>query len=763
MLGISPLQAQEVLINEFMSANDSTLQDRDGDYPDWIELYNPGQQSVNLHNYGLSDDASEARKWLFPEIHLPAGGFLVIFASGKDSADLAELHTNFKISSKGEFLILTNYGGAVIHTCDSVNLADDVSLARIPDGGATWVQSSIPTPGTSNRAENQLIFSWEQGFYNTPFLLEISSLTGDPVYYTVDGSPPTPEANLLSGGIFLDYTEEIADCFSSIPSSPKQSLINYKAWELPAKPVDKANVIRSASYRDGVRTSPVYTKSYFVKEAMESTFSLPVISLVTDSLHLFDAEYGIYVPGQHYDSGDPQWSGNYFQKGREWERPVHLSYFSKEGDPRLSQDAGFRIHGGMTRHAAQKTLRLYARDSYGQDEFDYPLLPQKDVRDYERFLLRTTMGSWRGETILADILAHELVRNLDFEIMDYQPVIVYLNGEYWGMHTLRDRVDERYIEYSFGIDEDSVDIINANIGLIDAGSNVHYMELARFIESHDLSVQDHYKHVETQIDISSFVDYMVAEMFFANSDWPGNNQKLWRPQTADGKWRWIFMDLDAAYHPEAPDIFDFAMYEEGEMDWTREPVSSFLFRNLLKNEQFTSRFIQRFAEILNKEFTPANGYRKLEQIKSLYTEELPRHINRWGYPSSVSSWHQDVEKNLMNFLKSRPCEVARQVVRYFNLEKFGFSCTSGEDFGALFSLAPNPSDGHFYIGNSSPKSLLFSIRITDVSGRIVYTEEDILLEAQEKKNFSFMHLAGGIYYVSLMGSGQHNVKALVIY
>jgi hypothetical protein len=146
----------------------------------------------------------------------------------------------------------------------------------------------------------------------------------------------------------------------------------------------------------------------------------------------------------------------------------------------------------MTRHAAQKTLRLYARDSYGLDEFAYTLLPQKEVREYERFLLRTTMGSWRGETILSDILAHELVRSLDVEIMDYQPVVVYLNGEYWGLHTLRDRVDERYIEYSFGIDADSVDMINANIGLVDAGSNAHYKDLARFIESHDLSMPDHY-------------------------------------------------------------------------------------------------------------------------------------------------------------------------------------------------------------------------------------------------------------------------------
>jgi len=252
-------------------------------------------------------------------------------------------------------------------------------------------------------------------------------------------------------------------------------------------------------------------------------------------------------------------------------------------------------------------------------------------------------------------------------------------------------------------------------------------------------------------------------MFFANSDWPGNNQKLWRPQAEGGKWRWIFMDLDAAYNPEAPDIFDFSMYEEGEMEWDREPVSSFLFRNLLKNEEFTSRFIYRFAQILNEEFNPANGYRIQEQIKSLYAEELPRHIARWGYPASVSSWQRDVEEHLMNFLKTRPCQVAGQLKSYFDLDDFGFSCMSKEYFTTLFSLAPNPSDGHFFIGNTSSKSLLFSIRLTDISGRVVYTEENILLEPQEKKYLHFTSLAGGMYYMSFIGYGQHAVKSLVIY
>lgn len=611
--------------------------------------------------------------------------------------------------------------------------------------------------------KNLLFFSEESGFYESPFQLRISSQSGDPIYYTLDGSLPNSNSTFLSGSIQLDYTDSKPNSLTENPTSPKQSLINYKAWESPEKQVDKAHVIRCASFRDGVRTSRVYTRTYFIDKHIFYKYSLPLISLVTDEKNLFDSDSGIYVPGLHFDSGDPQWTGNYFQKGREWEQAVHLEYFTKDGDLELSQDAGFRIHGGMTRHAAQKTLRVYARDEYGEENFNFKLLPQKEVSKYKRFLLRTSMGSWQGETVIADVLAHELVRDLDVEIMDYQPLIVYLNGEYWGIHTLRDRVGERFIEYTYGIDRDSVDMINANISLIDAGSNEHYLRLAEFIDLNDLSDQINFDYVKTQMDISSFVDYVIAEMFFANSDWPGNNQKLWRPQTTDGKWRWIFMDLDGAYDPGAPNIFKHAMAKEGEMEWQKEPVSSFLLRNLLENSQFTSLFVSRFAEILNEEFTHEKIFHKIKMIGSLYEQELPRHISRWSYPASLSSWENDVEDYLLDFLIARPCEVARQVISYFKLEEFGFNCESREELEEHILLAPNPSDGSFSIWNNSERSMLAHMVISDASGRIVYVEENVLLESQKKKAYEFTELGAGIYYLSLVSALQAVVKALVIY
>ncbi len=151
------------------------------------------------------------------------------------------------------------------------------------------------------------------------------------------------------------------------------------------------------------------------------------------------------MPGTHFEEEDPEWTGNYFERGEDWERPVHVEYYDQEGQLTFSQDAGIRTHGGKTRQRAQKSLRLYARKKYGTSYFKGQLLPQKQQDRYKRFLLRTPMASWFGQIVIKDAMAHDIVRDLDLDYQDFQPVIVYLNGEYWGIHTLRDRLDEYYI------------------------------------------------------------------------------------------------------------------------------------------------------------------------------------------------------------------------------------------------------------------------------------------------------------------------------
>jgi len=746
-LSISNVYGQDPVINEFMSRNDTTLPDQDGDFPDWIELYNPGEEWINLTNYSISDNLSEVRKWIFPDVSIPPGGYLLIFASGKDRSDSGELHTNFKISSQGEPLVLSQQTGAILDLVDSVKLTDDQAMARIPDGSSQWFTSSLPTPGSSNKVENQLTFSHEQGFYQAPFHLNVSSMNGDTVRYTLDGSVPSENSAPVSEALLIDFIDSKSNYFSELPTSSVQKYQAYKAWESPAEVIDKIHVIRCASFRKGERSSQEYTHSYLVSADVYGDHSIPVVSIVAEEDELFGFEKGIFVPGIHEEPDRPGETGNFFMRGEAWERPIHIEFFETDGTLGFSQDAGIRVHGGLTRHAAQKSLRVYARDMYGKDSFDYPLFPQKPVESYKRFLLRGTMGGNDDNALIRDVLAHELSRELNFEIQDYQPVVVYINGEYWGIQTLRDRIDEHYLEYSFDIDSDSVDIITANPNQVVAGTNQDYMELAGFISTHDISIEANYDYVKSKVDVSSLTDYVIAEMFFSNSDWPGNNQKLWRPQKADGRWRWIFFDLDQAYDG-ALNMFGKAILKEGEQAWDKEPVSSFLMRHCLKNEDFRSFFISRIREMLKEDFSPSKVYQEMNAIVDLYSEEMPQHISRWHYPSSVKKWEDDIVYNLLTFLIHRPCDMVQEAARFFDISDFGYDCPSMEFFMEHFTIAPNPSDGKFYFLNNSSKGVLGSLLVRDNTGRIVHLEDEVFLGEFGKKYINLAHLAAGVYYLS---------------
>lgn len=759
---IFPGYGQDVLINEIMSANDSTLQDLDGDYSDWIELYNSDSVTLDLTDYSISDNENELRKWIFPPVRIAPKDYLLLFASGKDRKDMAELHTNFRISAEGEAIFLSDQRGSLVDGLDPYELMDDIALARIPDGSKLWIRSSRPTPGRSNESDNQLSFSHRQGFYEDPIKLLIASLFDDSVYYSLDGSIPTETSHMYRDGLYLGYTDSIANYFSEIVTSAVQSEISYKAWLAPGINVDKVNTIRCASYKEGVRTSPIYTRTFVIKPDVFSDYSMPVVSIVTEEDSLFGYEKGILVPGINQEVDNPGKTGNFFQRGMEWEREIHIEFFEPDGTLGFSQEAGIRVHGGLTRQCGQKTLRVIARKEYGKGTFDHQLLPQKEIDSYKRFLLRTTFGgSTLDDATIRDVLAHELVRDLDFEIQDFQPVIVYINGEYWGIHTLRDRIDEHYIEYIAGANSDSVDIVNGKASKVEVGSNRHFMELAEFIDQHDLAKWENYAHVCSAIDIQSFTDYIIAEMFLANWDWPGNNQKLWRPQTPAGKWRWIFFDLDIAYY-DLPTMFERVMLNEGERPWYWEVASSLLLRNLLKNSEYKTFFLKRFAEILDSVFTPEKIYTKAHAIMDLYRPEISRHSQRWHFPESMQTWELDINNIVHGFLLERRCEVARQVINYFDLEDFGFTCSSPKDFEDWFVVAPNPSDGNFCILNNSSFGVLGELFIFDVTGRIVFIQKDLFLGDHEKSCFNLPGLGDGIYYIKLLSDEKTAVKSFVI-
>ena len=738
------IYGQNIVINEFMSDNESTIRDEDNDFSDWIEIYNNSNQKINLLNYALSDKDDELGKWKFPNIFIQPHDFIIVFASGKNRKDTNQLHTNFRISSDDE-LYLVNNKGIIINKIEIISLISNESYVRYSDGSDNWYKTLHPTPGDSNIICNQISFSEEGGFYISPFSLILTSLFGDTIFYTLDGSDPTDSSLYYSEPILLNYKYSIPNNISEIPTSPPQSLIGYKAWESPLGIIDKASIVRCASFKNGKRTSKIYTQTYFIDSTIKSKYDIPVISLVTEEKNLFDYDTGIYVPGKYYDVDDPNWTGNYFERGINWEKDVHIEYFSSIGIKYISQNAGLRIHGARSRQCAQKSLRLYAREEYGEKYFNYRLLPHRSNKKYCKFVLQSTMGMSTGNTVIKDVLANEIVRYLNLEFQDYQPVVVFLNGEYWGIHTIRDVIDENYISYLYNIDEDSVDLISTGRRVY-AGSSRHYSKLLSFIDSNDMSNKSNYDYIKSQIDVDNYIDYQIAELFLVNIDWPANNTRLWRPQTSNGKWRWILFDLGYGFHDYSYNMLVRSTNDDTATTQRNPPYSTYLFRKLLKNDEFVDQFINRYEELLNNDFSSSQTINKLDFVKQLYSNEIPRHAIRWNAPEDFKDWINDCNYYLLSFLEKRPCGAEKNIIDFFNLSDFGYCYSSINDVrNGELKISSNPNNGVFFVSNSSLHKLKGDFAIYDVTGKIIYQEKKILLEANCKKYFYLNDLPDGMY------------------
>ena len=300
----------QVRINEIVSLNTSTLADHQNDYPDWIELYNTSSDSLALADYYLSDDKDNYYKWQLPNSYIQAYEYMVVFASGQD----LENHTNFKISSQGESLYLSNINGT-LDSLPAIKLLENQSFGRFPDGAESMGKLYTPTPQSSNDSIqfefSALSFSHTSGFYNSHIDLRINATnTAAEIYYTTDGSDPTLADPKYSSTLPLNDLSAEENRISEIPTAD--------SWESPKSRVFKGHILKSAAFKDGQRISPVYTHSFFINPNMKERYSFPIVSLSTASENLFDEEIGIYVKGQNF---------NYSQRGRSWERTVQFEYF----------------------------------------------------------------------------------------------------------------------------------------------------------------------------------------------------------------------------------------------------------------------------------------------------------------------------------------------------------------------------------------------------------------------------------------------------
>ncbi|MCB9248742.1 MAG: CotH kinase family protein [Ignavibacteriales bacterium] len=404
---------------------------------------------------------------------------------------------------------------------------------------------------------------------------------------------------------------------------------------------------------------------------------LPVISITTDPKNLWDDNIGIYTKGTN---GISFWSvkANYWQ---EWERPAKVEFFEDDKTIAFELNAGISINGAR-RNMLQKSLRIFARDKYGAPSINYKIFPDKEIRNFTSLVLRNGGYPEFISTLFRDGFIQTLISNeMDIDYQAYRPSILYLNGKYWGIYNIREKQNEEYLKENNGVDPDNLDILENNMVVVEGDSN-HYQNMIDFISANDLSIQENYDSVKNFMEIDNFINYQIAQLYIANADWPGNNIKFWRPKTNDGKWRWLIFDLDGGFglwHNYDFNSIEFAT-EENSSEWNNAPWSTFLFRNLLKNQEFADEFVQRFAAYLSYSFNREDVIELMTSFQNRIEKEIPNHINRWAPNCSItnpeskdgcmfediSTWYENINI-VKEFAVKRPNYVMEHLMNYFSI------------------------------------------------------------------------------------------------
>ncbi len=614
--GVISFLSAQVVINEVSAANfaGGGTVDNFGDYEDWIELYNPGAAAANVGGFYLSDDEQEPMKWEIPAgTSIPSNAFLLVYASGRDEL-AGTLHTNFKISQgKQEAAVFANAAGTII---DSYVLTipnqRNHSRGRSSDGAANWSVFTTPTPGLPNVGALQEYATVDiptaAGYYTgTASVVMTSPNPGITIHYTTDGTEPTTASPVYAGAVALAQTTVVrAKAFSSNPLVP-------------------------ASFTQ--------TNTYFVNE----THTVPIVSVSGNDLL-------VLVNGSQIESVG------------------HFEMFGPDGTLLAECGGDFNEHGNDSWAYPQRGIDYITQDEFGYgNEINYPVFPSKDRNGYQRLILKAAANDnypfENGGAHIRDAYVHSLSQMADLRMDErtYEPCVMYVNGQYWGVYEIREKVDDLdFTDHYYDQGAGDVDFLKTWGGTWEEyGSGDDWDDLRDFILGNDMSDPANYDYVKGLYNTGSLIDYFTLNSYIVSSDWLNWNTGWWRGRNPDGdkkKWRYILWDMDATFDhynnftgiPDQSanaDICDPAQIgDPGGQGHV--PI----WNALLDNDEFFADYINRYSDLSGSFFTCDFMHQHLDSLVDRIAPEMPAHFARWG--GTMGEWEQNVQ-NIHDFIAIR--------------------------------------------------------------------------------------------------------------
>ena len=633
------LNAQSLFINEFMASNVTStpeIVDYD-DYSDWIEIYNDSSGAIDISGYYITDDIKYPTKWRFPNGTWISGkGYLLLWADGYDDSPSNVIkyhHLNFSLSKASEEIGLFSPEEVLVDSVSYSTQISDVSFGRKPDGGSDWFYFGESTPNTSNSTNGTLNtefsdvpeISLASGIYSGNQIVTINASNGAEIRYTLDGS------------------------------LPKNSSPQY----LSQLDISSTTTLRVRAFENDKLPSLLITKSYFIDEEQ----NLPILSLTAFPETFFDEKIGFYT-----------------NEIKSRELPINVQLFEKNGDFAFEVDAGVRLTGQASFQYPQKPLTIEVDDRFGYETIDYPIFSNRPINQYTTMYLRNSGTQDNRHTMFRDALQHTIVINqMDLDCQAYRPVATYINGEYWGIYNIREKLDNNYLVAHHNVNPNNIDYLEYDFQsepVVIEGSTDEYYALQNYLASHSMNIEANWEYVKTQIDVNEVMNYLITEIYCDNVNWPYTNSRWWKEKSDQGKWRYIFLDSDYGFGAPSwmshytNNTLDFLYYYMG------YPFSSFIFKKLLENNEFKNEFIQRFATYLNTIFKSERVVGIVDSLKSQINTEMFSHIDRWkddtsiiyGYPAipDMKTWNLEVSI-LREFADKRPQYMKQSILDFYNL------------------------------------------------------------------------------------------------
>ncbi len=557
-----------VRINEVISSNDSVCP-LDGKCYDMVEICNGSGAAVQLKEYTLSDKKSEPARYAFPDIELPDGGFYTVYCGLEGGGEDC---ASFKISSAGETLYLSRGGEFV----DCVRVPGDIprneSWGRTDAGFSYFAE---PTMGAANGGGYAGVVAAPQasvptGQYAEAFDL---ALTGEGVIrYTLDGTEPGPGSPVYSAPIRVDGVTSIRACCEA----------------------------------DG-RTSAVADFFYFVGE-----HTVPIVNVAIKQEYLTGSE-GVL---NHIDP--------------EYEHEAYVTMM-EDGEVLFSVPCGFKLHGNDSKKLVKQNFQLRFRSVYGLSKLKYPVFEDRDFDTYNSLILKGGSEDFVFCNFRDELAAALTDGVTALSVQAYRPVILYLDGEYWGVYWLRERIDAEYCANRLGVSKDSVNLLKFYGEAAVSGSEREFVELGNYCASHDLRNKADYDYVMSRIDAESLMDWYICRSYIGDVDLA--NMRVYSSPEADGRWHWCFFDLDWSFWNDTTDPIGRTVRDDGHHR---------IIAALLRTPEFRRAFLERMAYLLRNVLNEERIISEADRLASLIRAEMPADREKLGY--TMEMWEGYIEE-----------------------------------------------------------------------------------------------------------------------